>query len=207
MGEQLSKKYEAALGEQLAAKFLTRSPYVEVDWTRSGSGRAAAPSGVPSLDLACFVTDLKGHRLPFGVEVKATSATRVDIKRAGDSVVLSPRWSRRLAPMLEAITDLDFPVMLMLVLLQHEQGYMTWFSKHLRNQLHHSGATAIILEPVGPKTLDAIPKYMVHYFRGHFRPRTMQSVVCSECGLATEVPFKPVPGRPVYCKACYSSRV
>ncbi len=28
--------------------------------------------------------------------------------------------------------------------------------------------------------------------------------VCSECGIDCEVPFKPDPHRPVYCKGCYS---
>ncbi len=35
-------------------------------------------------------------------------------------------------------------------------------------------------------------------------PREMHKVVCSDCGAETEVPFKPIEGRPVYCKECYA---
>jgi CxxC-x17-CxxC domain-containing protein len=34
----------------------------------------------------------------------------------------------------------------------------------------------------------------------------MYSVVCSACGRATEVPFEPRGGRPVYCRDCFNSR-
>jgi CxxC-x17-CxxC domain-containing protein len=34
-------------------------------------------------------------------------------------------------------------------------------------------------------------------------PREMHKVTCSECGQETEVPFKPIEGRPVYCRDCY----
>ncbi|MFC1906232.1 CxxC-x17-CxxC domain-containing protein [Chloroflexota bacterium] len=33
--------------------------------------------------------------------------------------------------------------------------------------------------------------------------RQMFSVVCSECGKETEVPFEPHEGRPVYCRNCF----
>jgi CxxC-x17-CxxC domain-containing protein len=43
--------------------------------------------------------------------------------------------------------------------------------------------------------------------RGGFRggnsgPREMTKVTCSDCGVETEVPFKPTEGRPVYCRDC-----
>jgi CxxC-x17-CxxC domain-containing protein len=43
--------------------------------------------------------------------------------------------------------------------------------------------------------------------RGGFRggnsgPREMTKVTCSDCGIETEVPFKPTEGRPVYCRDC-----
>jgi DNA-directed RNA polymerase len=44
--------------------------------------------------------------------------------------------------------------------------------------------------------------------RGGFRggnssgPREMTKVTCSDCGVETEVPFKPIEGRPVYCRDC-----
>jgi CxxC-x17-CxxC domain-containing protein len=33
--------------------------------------------------------------------------------------------------------------------------------------------------------------------------REMHKVVCAECGVETEVPFKPDGSRPVYCRECY----
>ena len=35
-------------------------------------------------------------------------------------------------------------------------------------------------------------------------PRQMHKVTCSDCGVETEVPFKPTEGRPVYCRDCYA---
>ena len=37
-------------------------------------------------------------------------------------------------------------------------------------------------------------------------PREMHDVTCDECGAATQVPFKPTAGRPVYCRDCFSSK-
>ena len=34
-------------------------------------------------------------------------------------------------------------------------------------------------------------------------PREMTNVKCSDCGVETQVPFKPTEGRPVYCRDCY----
>lgn len=36
--------------------------------------------------------------------------------------------------------------------------------------------------------------------------RPMFAVICFECGKDTEIPFKPSPGRPVYCKECFAKR-
>jgi CxxC-x17-CxxC domain-containing protein len=36
--------------------------------------------------------------------------------------------------------------------------------------------------------------------------REMFDALCAQCGADTKVPFKPTPGRPVYCRDCYSSR-
>ncbi len=47
---------------------------------------------------------------------------------------------------------------------------------------------------------DAAPR------RGGGAPREMFDAVCAQCGAETKVPFKPTPGRPVYCRDCYSSR-
>ncbi len=39
--------------------------------------------------------------------------------------------------------------------------------------------------------------------RPSFGPREMHKITCSDCGNEAEVPFKPVDGRPVYCRDCY----
>jgi CxxC-x17-CxxC domain-containing protein len=36
--------------------------------------------------------------------------------------------------------------------------------------------------------------------------REMHSVACATCGKETEVPFRPDPTRPVYCRDCYVAR-
>ena len=36
-------------------------------------------------------------------------------------------------------------------------------------------------------------------------PRLFQAV-CADCGRATEVPFRPRSGRPVFCRECYNAR-
>ncbi len=41
-------------------------------------------------------------------------------------------------------------------------------------------------------------------FRRDFGPREMHKAVCSECKKECEVPFKPIEGKPVYCKDCYA---
>lgn len=38
------------------------------------------------------------------------------------------------------------------------------------------------------------------YDRG---PREMHDVTCADCGIETQVPFKPDGTRPVYCRDCY----
>ncbi len=39
--------------------------------------------------------------------------------------------------------------------------------------------------------------------RGGFGgPREMYNATCSDCGAETQVPFKPDPDRPVYCREC-----
>ncbi len=37
-------------------------------------------------------------------------------------------------------------------------------------------------------------------------PREMHPVVCAECGIDTEVPFRPRGDRPVYCSDCFSKQ-
>ncbi|MCJ7614013.1 hypothetical protein MUO71_04545 [Candidatus Bathyarchaeota archaeon] len=38
------------------------------------------------------------------------------------------------------------------------------------------------------------------------RPQEMNDAVCAECGQKCQVPFKPDPSRPVYCRECYAKR-
>jgi len=33
--------------------------------------------------------------------------------------------------------------------------------------------------------------------------REMHQATCADCGKECEVPFKPIEGRPVYCRDCY----
>ena len=37
-----------------------------------------------------------------------------------------------------------------------------------------------------------------------FGPREMHKAICADCKQECEVPFKPIAGKPVYCKECYS---
>lgn len=37
-------------------------------------------------------------------------------------------------------------------------------------------------------------------FRGNSCPREMTKVTCSDCGIATELPFKPTEGKQGYCR-------
>ncbi len=39
---------------------------------------------------------------------------------------------------------------------------------------------------------------------GYSSRRQMFPAVCAQCGQATEVPFEPREGRPVYCSDCYN---
>ena len=36
--------------------------------------------------------------------------------------------------------------------------------------------------------------------------KEMHKAVCADCGKECEVPFKPDPTRPVYCRECWSKR-
>ncbi|MEM2138841.1 MAG: CxxC-x17-CxxC domain-containing protein [Candidatus Woesearchaeota archaeon] len=42
-------------------------------------------------------------------------------------------------------------------------------------------------------------------FRRSFGPREMHKAVCADCGQECEVPFKPIEGKPVYCRNCYQN--
>lgn len=37
-------------------------------------------------------------------------------------------------------------------------------------------------------------------------PRQMHKITCSSCGKESEVPFKPIEGRPVFCRDCYQNQ-
>jgi CxxC-x17-CxxC domain-containing protein len=40
----------------------------------------------------------------------------------------------------------------------------------------------------------------------NFGPREMHKAICSECGAECEVPFKPIEGKPVFCRECYAKK-
>lgn len=40
----------------------------------------------------------------------------------------------------------------------------------------------------------------------HGGERRMFKVICSACGMETEVPFNPSLDRPVYCHSCYRNK-
>ncbi len=42
----------------------------------------------------------------------------------------------------------------------------------------------------------------VWHWRSLMSQRTATQVTCSDCGKETTVPFKPTPGKPVYCREC-----
>ena len=42
--------------------------------------------------------------------------------------------------------------------------------------------------------------------RRDFGPREMHKAICSECKKECEVPFKPIEGKPVFCKECYAKK-
>jgi len=39
-----------------------------------------------------------------------------------------------------------------------------------------------------------------------YQQREMFEATCSECGKKCEVPFKPIDGRPIFCRDCYSKK-
>lgn len=41
---------------------------------------------------------------------------------------------------------------------------------------------------------------------GQGQNREMYTVTCAECGVETQVPFKPNNDRPVYCRDCYQKQ-
>ena len=43
-------------------------------------------------------------------------------------------------------------------------------------------------------------------FSSSTTPRPATEVTCTACGAQTTVPFVPTPGRPVYCRECFSKR-
>ena len=44
-----------------------------------------------------------------------------------------------------------------------------------------------------------------NFSRNNSGPREMHKTTCSKCGKECEVPFKPIEGKPVYCRDCYMS--
>jgi CxxC-x17-CxxC domain-containing protein len=40
----------------------------------------------------------------------------------------------------------------------------------------------------------------------NYQQREMHEAICAECGVTTQVPFRPSGDRPVYCRECFSKR-
>lgn len=43
-------------------------------------------------------------------------------------------------------------------------------------------------------------------YEPEIKPKASYPAVCAECKHECVVPFKPIEGRPVYCRECYSKR-
>ena len=41
---------------------------------------------------------------------------------------------------------------------------------------------------------------------GAFRQQSQYPTVCAQCGASTQVPFRPVAGKAVFCRTCYYVR-
>lgn len=41
---------------------------------------------------------------------------------------------------------------------------------------------------------------------GSYTQREMHKAVCAACKKDCQVPFKPIEGKPVYCRECYANR-
>ena len=51
-----------------------------------------------------------------------------------------------------------------------------------------------------------MPKKSFSTSRRPSGPRPSHEAVCAECDTSTTVPFRPAPGRPVYCRSCFTNR-
>jgi len=45
-----------------------------------------------------------------------------------------------------------------------------------------------------------------HERNGAAAPREMYEAVCAECGVTTQVPFKPRNDRPIFCRECFTAK-
>lgn len=53
---------------------------------------------------------------------------------------------------------------------------------------------------------DQPPRYIERKQENRFRERILHKAICADCNKECEVPFRPSPDRPVYCKECFSKR-
>ena len=93
-----------------------------------------------------------------------------------------------------------------------KNGYVNVFKGSMRLNIGRFGSFKKSDEEVPNVNLDnnlseraVAERYGVSFY-GRSRGRTTYRVICSECGRETEVPFKPIKGRPVYCRDCYLKR-
>jgi CxxC-x17-CxxC domain-containing protein len=57
----------------------------------------------------------------------------------------------------------------------------------------------------GPRSFGDRPPRRDNFGGGAGGERQMFDTTCTRCGSATQVPFKPTPGRDVFCRDCFRS--
>jgi len=94
-----------------------------------------------------------------------------------------------------------------------ENGYVNTFRGSMRLNIGKYGSYKKSDEEISTVNLEnnLSEKTVAEPYRRSYRdryPRLGRSrrtykAVCSDCGKEIEVPFKPIEGRPVYCRECY----
>ncbi len=94
-----------------------------------------------------------------------------------------------------------------------ENGYVNTFRGSMRLNIGKYGSYKKSDEEISTVNLEnnLSEKTVAEAYRWSYRERSsrlgktrrMYKAVCSDCGKEIEVPFKPVKGRPVYCRECY----
>jgi CxxC-x17-CxxC domain-containing protein len=65
-------------------------------------------------------------------------------------------------------------------------------------------------EPRGKSSFGSKPGFVKKPWSGNYSdarssdtPRARYKAICSKCGNSCEVPFKPVSGKPIFCRDCF----